>query len=186
VAAPRLEAAALDRARQVLDEIVPGAVTAIDDSPPEGALLIDEQHLVDACRALRDDPRTGYTMPLFSSALDWLEREPRFDLVYQLRSLTQNTTLRLKVPLADGVSGDLPHAPSLSAVWPGMEWHERETYDLLGVVFDGHPDLRRILMPDDWEGHPLRKDYVSFGEPVLFTDRASFAPDSAMSRGAPD
>ncbi|HEV1998477.1 MAG TPA: NADH-quinone oxidoreductase subunit C, partial [Candidatus Dormibacteraeota bacterium] len=79
----------------------------------------------------------------------------------------------------------LPSVPSLTSVWPGMNWLEREAYDLCGIDFTGHPDQRRLLMPIDWEGHPLRKDYMSFGEPVKFTDRGSFPPDAAVPRGAP-
>ena len=177
-------AAVLHTTREVLDELVPGAVTGTDGTPPEGGLVLSAEHLVAAAYALRDDDRLQFKMPLFVTAVDWLEREPRYDLVYQLRSLHLDTSVRFKVGVEDSLDG-LPTVPSLAAVWPGMNWLEREAYDLCGIDFIGHPDQRRLLMPVDWEGHPLRKDYVSFGEPVKFTDRGSFPPDSAVPRGAP-
>jgi NADH-quinone oxidoreductase subunit C len=124
-------------------------------------------------------------MPVFCTAVDHLDRQPRFDLVYQLRSLDLGATVRLRVRVADDEAG-LPRVPSVSGVWRGMNWQEREVYDLFGIDFTGSPDQRRLMMPDDWEGHPLRKDYISFGEPVKFTDRGSFPPDAAVPRGAPD
>jgi NADH-quinone oxidoreductase subunit C len=176
---------ALATARQVLDERVPGAVVDEDRTPPEGALLLAAEHLVEACMVLKEDPRLRYTLPLFCTAVDRAEREPRFELVYQLRSLDHDATLRLKVGVPDTLDG-LPRIASVSGVWRGMNWQEREVYDLFGIDFVGSPDQRRLLMPDDWEGHPLRKDYVSFGEPVKFSDRGSFPPDAAVPHGAPD
>ena len=122
--------------------------------------LIREQ-LVEAVTLLRDDPDALYVLPIHVTAVDWPEREPRFDVVYQLRSLAHNE--------------DDPSVPTLEHVFAGMDWHERETYDLLGIVFTGHHDLQRILLPSDWIGHPLRKDYVSFGEPVAFTHNIEWA-----------
>ena len=90
----------------------------------------------------------------------------RFELVYQLRSLKQRSLLRIRVFL----EGDEPHAPTVSDVYPNANWDERETYDMFGIVFDGHPDLTRILMPDDWVGYPLRRDYPMGGEKVDFSD----------------
>jgi NADH-quinone oxidoreductase subunit C len=176
-------AAVLHTALEVLQDNAAGSVIGIDGVPPEGALLLRLDGLVDACRALKEDERTEFIVPLFCSAVDWLEREPRFDMVYQLRSLNLNATIRLKVEVEDTLAG-LPQVPSVAGVWKGMNVHEREVYDLFGFEFIGHPDLRRILMPDDWEGHPLRKDYVSFGEPVKFTDRGSFPPDAAVPTGS--
>ncbi|MFN2463872.1 MAG: NADH-quinone oxidoreductase subunit C [Candidatus Dormibacteria bacterium] len=174
----------LDLVHQVLDELVPGAVLKVVAARPEASLLLDAGALTRAAQVLRDDPRLRFTMPLFVTAVDWLDRAPRFDVVYQFRSLHLNTSLRIKVGVEDRPDG-LPSIPSLSGVWPGMNWLERETYDLFGIEFEGHPDQRRLLMPVDWEGHPLRKDYVSFGEPVKFTDRGSFPPESAVPRGGP-
>jgi NADH-quinone oxidoreductase subunit C len=147
--------------------------------------LLDASRLVETCRLLKEDQRLRFTLPLFCTAVDWLDREPRFDVVYQLRSLHLNAAVRLKVLVGESAGG-LPEVPSVAGVWRGMAWQEREVYDLFGIEFMGHPDLRRILMPPDWEGHPLRKDYVSFGEPVRFTDRGAFQPDAAVPRGAPD
>jgi len=85
--------------------------------------------------------------------VDWWPREPRFEVVYQLAS--ENDRLRLKVRL----SGDSARLPTVQSVWAGANWLEREVWDLFGIVFEGHGDLRRLLMPEDWEGHPLRKDF---------------------------
>ena len=190
----------LQQVRATIDDRLPGALAGDDGSRPEPALLVAVDRLVEVCRLLKEDPALEFRLPLHVTAVDWLTREPRFDLVYELRSLKLKGRVRLKVRLADtapaggGVYADvaaptmaeMPVLPSVSGVWPGMACHEREVFDLSGIRFEGHPDMRRILMPSDWEGHPLRKDYVSFGEPVKFTDRGSFAPDSAVPRGAPD
>ena len=185
-AAPPLTgfAAILQAVREVLDERCPGAVTSVEPGHPEGAILLSADHLLEAARVLRDDPRLQFKIPLFVTAVDWLERDPRYDLVYQLRSLHLGTAVRFKVGVPDRLDG-LPSIASLTPLWPGMNWLEREAYDLCGIDFAGHPDQRRLLMPTDWEGHPLRKDYISFGEPVKFTDRGSFPPDAAVPHGAP-
>jgi len=174
----------LDQVRAAVEARLPGAVLGLDQSQPEGALVVDRDRLLEVCRFLRDDAALQFTLPLFCTAIDWLDREPRFDLVYQLRSLHRATTVRLKVGVPEK-PGETPWVPSTTPIWQGMGWQEREVFDLFGIDFRGHPDLRRLLMPIDWEGHPLRKDYISFGEAVKFSDRESFAPDSAVPRGAP-
>lgn len=101
----------------------------------------------------------GFSMLIDITAVDRLRREPRFDVVYQLYSLDVKDWLRLKVQ----VGGDNPSVPSIAHVYASANWAERECYDMFGIRFRGHPDLKRILMPDDWQGHPLRKDYPLTG-----------------------
>ena len=98
------------------------------------------------------------------TAVDYLRRAPRFEVVANLLSMRHGLRLRIRV----GVPGDDPTCPSLVGVYPGANFYEREVFDLMGIRFDGHPDLTRILMPDDWEGHPLRKDSSVGSVPVLF------------------
>lgn len=145
----------------------PGAVQSVTEFRGEVTLTVGAEHLVPLCLFLRDEPDARFEHLRFVTAVDYsgMGREPRFAAVYELYSLGHRHGLRLKVPL----NGDAPSAPSVVDVWPGANWHERETYDLMGIRFAGHPDLRRILLPDEWTGHPLRKDYPLGGEPVAFT-----------------
>ena len=126
--------------------------------------------------------KAAYTTPVFVTAVDWPDREPaepRFDVVYMLRSLQYNDVCRLIVQVTE----DDPNVPTLERVFAGMDWHERECYDLLGITFTGHHDLKRILLPTDWDGHPLRKDYASFGEPIAFTHNLEWALPARSARG---
>jgi NADH-quinone oxidoreductase subunit C len=126
-------------------------------------LVSPATHLVDVLQIARDE--FGFEMLTDVCAVDWLPREPRYDVNYHLLSLDRMERLRVKVPLPDD---DEPKVPSAVAVYPGANWHEREVYDFFGIVFTGHPDLRRILMPEEWIGHPLRKDYPVGGVPVEY------------------
>ncbi|MGA2192167.1 MAG: NADH-quinone oxidoreductase subunit C [Nitrospirota bacterium] len=117
--------------------------------------VLKRDHLDDICRFLKDDPDVRMDYLIDVTAVDWLPRTPRFEVVYHVHSMKHGHRLRLKVPLEE----DDPVVPSVSAIWRTACWHERETYDMFGIIFQGNSDLRRILMPDDWEGHPLRKDY---------------------------
>jgi len=149
----------------------PETVLGATEYRGETTITVGPEQIVDICTYLRDDPDFKYDQLTFVSAVDNLARngqtadDHRFDAVYQLHSLTHRRRLRLRTPL----KGNAPRIASVVPVWPAANWHERETYDLMGVVFEGHPDLRRILMPDDWAGHPLRKDYALGGDPVAFT-----------------
>ena len=106
----------------------------------------------------------GFEMCMDLTAVDYLDRAPRFEVVVNLLSQSHRQRLRLHVP----VPADDPRLPSLTGTYPSANFYEREVYDLMGIAFDGHPDLTRILMPDDWEGHPLRKDYAVGSVPVQF------------------
>ena len=149
----------------------PEMVLGVEEFRGETTVTVKSERIVEVCTFLRDDPDLKYDQLTFVSAVDNLARNGqsadghRFEAVYQLHSLTHRRRLRLKAPL----QGDAPRIASVVPVWPAANWHERETYDLMGVVFEGHPDLRRIMMPDDWVGHPLRKDYPLGGDPVAFT-----------------
>lgn len=128
--------------------------------------------LVDVCRFLRDDSEAQFNMLNCITAVDYFEPdpkkaakvdwEPHLELVYHLSSITKKHTLVLKVMLprwANDEPGQLPEVPSVAHIWRTADWHEREVFDLSGVQFVGHPQLARILCPEDWVGHPLRKDY---------------------------
>jgi NADH-quinone oxidoreductase subunit C len=155
-----------------LDRALPGAVTGSRLDAIDPWIEIAPERLVDVCRWLKESAEVRFDSLQCITAVDWFEAdakkaaktgwEPHTELVYHLWSTPSRVSLVLKVKLPrwqDGVPGRLPEVGSVSHVWRGANWHEREVYDLSGVHFAGHPDLRRILCPDDWEGHPLRKDY---------------------------
>jgi len=143
--------------------LVTALQAAVPDSGAESAPSVDlhatvfvERDAVPAvARALRDRPEFAFAFLADITAVDFWPREPRFELVYILVSPTQRHRLRLKVRLR----GEDAHVATVSSVWPAANWLEREVWDLFGIAFDGHPDPRRLLMPEDWQGHPLRKDY---------------------------
>lgn len=129
--------------------------------------LLAAENLVAACQMLRDE--FGFDLLEAETAVDyWPEMEPRFHVVYQLYSIRQRVRLGLRIP----VSGAKPSVPTIETIYPNANWHEREIWDMFGIRFEGHSDLRRILMPYDWQGHPLRKDYPLGYEEVQFTFNA--------------
>jgi NADH-quinone oxidoreductase subunit C len=143
--------ALLDRIR----EAAPGARAEAGAATDQPTLYAARETLEAVCLILRDAPDLRFDFLVDITAVDWFPRDPRFEIVYHLASLGLRQRLRLKVR----VPGADPRAPTVAAVWPAAAWAEREVFDLFGIVFDGHGDLRRILMPEDWDGHPLRKDY---------------------------
>ena len=145
-----------------LHERFPDAIVDVSERLGETTIIVRLEAIVDICRALRDDPALQYNFLSTITAVDWLEREPRYDIVYHLMSLSSGAVVRLKIQVGDDEQPQ-PEAPSVTSVWPAANWYEREVYDLFGIRFAGHPDLRRIEMPDDWVGHPLRKDYPLTG-----------------------
>jgi NADH-quinone oxidoreductase subunit C len=118
----------------------------------EVTATIDTVALIDACCFCRDE--LGYNFLSDVSCTDWLDRDPRFDVVYHLMSLKHWHRFRIKVRVNDG-----ERVPTVIPIWGAANWAEREVWDLFGIEFDGHPDLRRLLLPDGWVGFPLRKDY---------------------------
>ena len=128
------------------------AVLDATEDRKQAILLVEGERLAEIALHLRDEEKFDYLADL--TAVDWPRREKRFDVVLNLYSFAKNERLRLKVHAADGEK-----VPSLVGVWPAANWLEREVYDMFGIVFSGHPDLKRILLPDEWQGYPLRKDY---------------------------
>jgi len=137
-----------------LAPLVPGASYDVGRSVDFATIYVPTDRLVETCRALRETPSLRFTAIIEITAADYFPREPRFEVVYHLLSIPHRMRVRLKVRVADGGS-----VPTVQDVWRGAGWLEREVWDMFGIVFDGHPDLRRLLMPEDWEGHPGRKDY---------------------------
>lgn len=141
-------------------EKFPQAVVETVEFRGEQTLILQSEHLVTVCAYLQKTQQYSFLSSI--TAVDWLEREPRFDVVYHLLSIPNQSELRLKVRV--GKQGEEhPPVPTVVGVWPGANWYEREIYDLFGIFFTKHPDLRRILMPMDWTTHPLRKDYPLTG-----------------------
>ena len=140
-----------------LDASFPGAIAEANDLLGELTLFIDPARIVEVCRFLKE--QRAFVRLSSITALDWIPADPRFEVVYHLHSLERNERLRLKCRLA----GENPEVDSVTSVWRGANWYEREVFDMFGVRFRNHPDLKRILMPEDWQGHPLRKDYPVHG-----------------------
>ena len=137
-----------------LTALVPGIACEAAPSVDFPTIYVAGDRLIETCQALRDAPALRFNVLIEITAADYLPRVPRFEVVYHLLSIPHRTRLRVKVRAGDGEL-----VPTVQSVWPAAGWPEREVYDMFGVVFAGHPDLRRILTPDDWEGHPARKDY---------------------------
>ena len=122
----------------------------------ETTIIVPREHIAEACSFLKTAPETRFDFLADICGADrGVEEEPRFEVNYHLFSTTKYHRVRLKVVLNE----EDVHVPTVTGVWRTANWHERETFDLFGVIFDGHPDLRRILLPDDWQGHALRKDF---------------------------
>jgi len=158
---------------QVLETQFPGRIKDKKPDAIDPFVVVDPADLVEVARFLRDDARLRFEMLNNISGVDYFEPdpkkapkagfEPHVEVVYHLQSFTHRHRFTLKVSLPrwkDNQPGQLPEVPTLTGLWHSADWHEREVYDLCGVWFTGHPDLRRILLSEDWVGHPLRKDYA--------------------------
>ncbi|HEY3267459.1 MAG TPA: NADH-quinone oxidoreductase subunit C [Armatimonadota bacterium] len=146
-----------------LEREFPGAVMEHGVGLDMPAMRLRLEDWVACCRWLRDEPGLRYALLSDLTAVDYLERSPRFDLVAHLYSHESQTYLRVKT----GVEGAAPEAPTLCEVWPGANWLEREVWDMFGIRFVGHPDLRRILTPDGWEYFALRRDFPLQGPGMI-------------------
>jgi NADH-quinone oxidoreductase subunit C len=166
----------------LIEERLPGTVLGVSLERGELRIMVERERIVEVLALLRDHPALDYRFFSECLGVDYLDPETgqpilgknhRFEVVYNLYSVPDPATGRgsgRRVFVTVGVPEDDPRVPSVVGVYPGAEFPEREIFDLFGVRFEGHPDLRRILMPDDWIGHPLRKDYPLGGERVQFPD----------------
>lgn len=153
-----------------------GAVTGTSFERAQAALIVDPERIRDVLGYLRDAPGHEYRFLASLHAADYLPSEPRFAVHYELLNMPRVERLRVKAPLADPGGGELPEIDSVFDMFPTVEFPEREVYDFFGILFNGHPDLRRILMPEDYIGWPQRRDFPVGGDPVIFTNNENTVP----------
>jgi NADH-quinone oxidoreductase subunit C len=180
----------------ILARTLPGVTYEASDAPDQPVLIVPREALVETCRVLQDTPELNFSFLAELTGVDWWPKEPRFEVVYHFANVGVadfprpgmsgvGQRLRMKVR----VHGEDAQVPTLTGLWPNANWYEREVYDLFGILFEGHPDLRRLLMPEDWEGHPARKDYpVQINKPVdsrspLQVTEKEFVANSEARRG---
>ena len=169
-----------DEAVDALEEAYPGfgdAITRVVVDRGELTLHVQPGAVADLCQHLRDSEDHRYELLLGVSGVDYPSQAERFHVVYHLLSMTYRRRLRIETTVPESS----PHVASVTGVYPTADFHERETWDMFGVVFDGHPALTRILMPDDWPGHPQRKDYPLGGVPVEYKGAQIPPPDERRS-----
>jgi NADH-quinone oxidoreductase subunit C len=172
-----------------LRALLPDVAVEQDQASDQPTVRVPADHLVEVARALRDRSGLEFILLADVTAVDWWPREPRYEVVYHLSSMTRR--LRMKVL----VDGQVARLPTVQSVWPAAGWLEREVWDMFGIVFEEHGDLRRLLMPDDWEGYPMRKDFPvqirlkpRYSEPLQLTEeefQANLARDKAARADAP-
>jgi NADH-quinone oxidoreductase subunit C len=171
-----------------LDSAVPGAAFETPPSVDQPTIVVPADRLREVGRVLRDDPDLQFALLADVAGVDAWPSAPRFLVVYHLVSIVHAARLRVKVRVDEHAA-----VPSVQDIWPSANWLEREVWDLMGIVFEDHGDLRRLLMPEDWEGHPLRKDYpvqirmaAESGSPLQISEeefRASLEADRLARRG---
>jgi NADH-quinone oxidoreductase subunit C len=170
-----------DEIADALERAVPTFTDALEKvvvDRGEVTFHVRREQLVEVMTALRDDPALRFEMCMGVSGVHYPHEDGReLHAIYPLMSVTHNRRVRVEVACPDGD----PHIPSVTSVYPSNDWHERETFDFFGIVFDGHPALTRIEMPDDWPGHPQRKDYPLGGIPVEYKGAQIPPPDERRS-----
>ncbi|MFC0526798.1 NADH-quinone oxidoreductase subunit C [Phytohabitans kaempferiae] len=178
---PRPYGEYFDDVYDALTEAFPGIEDAIEKvvvDRGELTLHIKAERIAEVCQVMRDDEALRFELCSSVSGVDYLGAdERRLHVVYHLTSMTYRRQVRLEV----AVTAEQPRVPSVTQVYPTADWQERETYDFFGVIFEGHPSLTRILMPDDWEGYPQRKDYPLGGVPVEYKGAEIPPPDKRRS-----
>jgi NADH-quinone oxidoreductase subunit C len=185
------DAPGLELIAQDLNQTTPGSVLGTYHEHGQACLIVDPERILAVLGWLRDTPGQEYRSLASLHGVDYLPAEPRFGVVYELLNMPRVERLRVRAALADGAAdpsepgrprsrrrgGDeLPEIDSCVSVFPSAEFQEREVYDFFGIVFRGHPDLRRILMPEDYVGWPQRRDFPVGGEPVIFTHNERDVP----------
>jgi len=153
-----------DSVAVALEARFPEAITGGHAERAEPTLFIQNPRIVEVCGYLKEEQ--AFLRLSGITAVDWSPADPRFEVVYLLHSLEKNRRLRLKCWVREAEC----EIDSVTAIWRAANWYEREIFDMFGIAFGGHPDLRRILMPSDWEGHPLRKDYPVHGHKYSYQD----------------
>jgi NADH-quinone oxidoreductase subunit C len=159
----------LELIRGEIERDRPGAVLATSFDRDQPALIVDPAQILDVLRWLRDEPSQGYRFLSSLHVADYLPAEPRFAVHYELLNRDRVERIRVKAMLADPAGDALPEIDSCVELFPTANFQEREAFDFFGIVFTGHPDLTRILLPDDYVGWPQRRDFPVGGEPVTFT-----------------
>ena len=170
------DAPGLELIRAEIDKQHPGAVLGTSFERRQASLIVDPARILDVLRWLREAPGQEYRFLSSLHAADYLPAEPRFGVHYELLNRDRVERLRVKAVLADPGGDALPELDSCVELFPTADFQEREVYDFFGIVFNGHPDLRRILMPEDYVGWPQRRDFPVGGEPVLFTHNEPGSP----------
>ncbi len=163
------DAPGLELIRGEIERDHPGAVLATSFDRDQPALIVDPTEVIDVLRWLRDEPGQRYSFLSSLHVADYLPAEPRFGIHYELLNRDRVERIRVKAMLADPAGDALPEIDSCVELFPTANFQEREAFDFFGVVFRGHPDLTRILLPDDYVGWPQRRDFPVGGEPVAFT-----------------
>jgi NADH-quinone oxidoreductase subunit C len=170
------DAPGLELLAQEIDTRHDGAVTGTSYEHGQAALLVDPEQVCEVLEYLRDAPGHEYRFMASVHGVDYLPAEPRFAVHYELLNMPRVERVRVKAILPDPGPDALPELDSCVELFPAAEFQEREVYDFFGIIFRGHPDLRRILMPEDYVGWPLRRDFPVGGDPVIFTNNEATVP----------
>jgi NADH-quinone oxidoreductase subunit C len=170
------DAAGLELIAGELREALPNSITGTYHEHGQACLIADSEQILDVLAWLRDTPDQEYGFLASVHGVDYLPAEPRFGVHYELMNRNRHERIRVRAMLADPGPDALPEIDSVVEMFPTADLQEREVYDMFGIVFRGHPDLRRLLMPEVYEGWPQRRDFPVGGEPVIFTHNEHIVP----------